>query len=44
MDDKKTRQTLLLILLAINVISTLFHYTDNFLYNDKYPLTGLDYS
>lgn len=37
MDDKKTRHTLLLILLIINVISTSLHYTDNFLYNDKYP-------
>lgn len=37
MNDNKTRQTLLLILLIINVISTILHYTDNFMYNDQYP-------
>lgn len=37
MDHKKTRHILLLLLLAINVISTSLHYTDNFLNNDNYP-------
>ena len=37
MNQNKTRQTLLLILLIINVVSTSLHYTDNFLYNDQYP-------
>jgi cytochrome b subunit of formate dehydrogenase len=37
MDTKKTRKTILLILLGINVVSTILHYTDNFVHFDKYP-------
>lgn len=37
MDNKKTNQTLLLALLTINAISTLLHYTDNFINYNKYP-------
>lgn len=35
--DPKNRQTLLLSLLAINVVATIVHYTDNFFFFDQYP-------
>ncbi|MGL4618029.1 hypothetical protein [Chroococcidiopsis sp.] len=36
MNNQKNR-SLLIALLIINAISTILHYTDNFLYYDKYP-------
>lgn len=35
--DQKHRQTLLLSLLAINVVATLLHYADNFFFFERYP-------
>lgn len=37
MDAQKTRQIGLLIVLALNVVSTMFHYTDNALFLNQYP-------
>ena len=37
MDTKQTHQTLLLILLIINIVITAFHYTDNFINFYSYP-------
>jgi hypothetical protein len=37
MNSKKTSQTLLLSLLIVNAISTILHYTDNFVFYEKYP-------
>ncbi|MDY6900096.1 MAG: hypothetical protein SWZ49_18760 [Cyanobacteriota bacterium] len=37
MNTKQTHQTLLLILLIINIVITIFHYTDNFINFSKYP-------
>jgi len=37
MYSQKTPQTLLLFLVIVNAISTILHYTDNFVDYDKYP-------
>lgn len=37
MIDNKLNQTALLTILVINLISTILHYTDNFICYDKYP-------
>ncbi|NHC37279.1 hypothetical protein [Scytonema millei] len=37
MDGKKINRTALFILLIVNVISTILHYSDNFVSYDKYP-------
>lgn len=37
MNEKTVNRTLLLALLIVNTISTIFHYTDNFVFYDKYP-------
>ena len=37
MDSQKTLQNLLLSILIVNAISTILHYTDNFVNYDKYP-------
>lgn len=35
--NNKTNRILLLALLIINAISTILHYTDNFLFSERYP-------
>lgn len=36
--ENNQRPTLLLVLLIIGVVTTILHYTDNFLFFDNYPL------